>query len=51
MNLSQNNLTEKTLDILTKGRQMIPKVKNIVLSQNKINERKDKKKIDELRKF
>jgi hypothetical protein len=51
LNLSQNLLTEKILDILVQNRQMIPKVKNIVLSLNKIVERKDKKKIDELRKF
>ena len=51
LNLSQNLLTEKALDILISNRKMIPKVKNIVLSLNKIVERKDKKKIDELRKF
>ena len=51
LNLSQNLLTDKILDILVQNRQMIPKVKNIVLSLNKIVERKDKKKIDELRKF
>jgi hypothetical protein len=51
LNLSQNLLTDKILDILIQNRQMIPKVKNIVLSLNKIVERKDKKKIDELRKL
>jgi hypothetical protein len=51
LNLSQNLLTEKALDILISNRKMIPKVKNIILSLNKIVERKDKKKIDELRKF
>ena len=51
INLSQNFLTEKILDILIKNRPLLPKVKNIVLSMNKIVERKDKKKIDELRKF
>jgi hypothetical protein len=51
LNLSQNVLTDKILDILIQNRQMIPKVKNIVLSLNKIVERKDKKKIDELRKL
>ena len=51
LNLSQNLLTDKVLDILIQNRQMIPKVKNIVLSLNKIVERKDKKKIDELRKL
>lgn len=51
LNLSQNLLTDKILDILIQNRQMIPKVKKIVLSLNKIVERKDKKKIDELRKL
>lgn len=51
LNLSQNLLTDKILDILIQNRQMMPKVKNIVLSLNKIVERKDKKKIDELRKL
>jgi hypothetical protein len=51
LNLSQNLLTDKVLDILIQNRQLIPKVKNIVLSLNKIVERKDKKKIDELRKL
>lgn len=51
LNLSQNSLTEKVLDILINNRSLIPKIKNIVLSLNKIVERKDKKKIDELRKL
>jgi hypothetical protein len=51
LNLSQNLLTDKVLDILIQNQQLIPKVKNIVLSLNKIVERKDKKKIDELRKL
>jgi hypothetical protein len=51
LNLSQILLTDKALDILISNRKMIPKIKNIVLSLNKIVERKEKKKIDELRKF
>jgi hypothetical protein len=36
INLSQNLLTEKALDILISNRNMMPKMKNIVLSLNKI---------------
>lgn len=36
LNLSQNLLTEQVLDIIADSRQQIPKLKNIILSQNKI---------------
>lgn len=45
LNLSQNFLTEKTLEILVDGRDHMPNMKNIILSQNKIIERKHKVKI------
>jgi len=51
LNLSQNLLTERVLDIFVENRDMLPKVKNIILSLNKIIERKHKNKIDELRKL
>ena len=49
LNLSQNLLTERVLDILINGRDYMPLVKSIILSQNKIIERKSKAKIDKLR--
>ena len=51
LNLSQNLLTERVLDIFIEHREMLPKVKSIILSLNKIIERKHKNKIDELRKL
>lgn len=51
LNLSQNLLTERVLDIFIDNRELLPKVKNIILSLNKIIERKHKNKIDELRKL
>ncbi len=51
LNLSQNLFTEKVLDIFIENRDMLPKMKNIILSLNKIIERKHKGKIDELRKL
>ena len=49
LNLSQNMLTDRTLDLLISGRDYLPAMKNIILSQNKIIERKHKAKIDKLR--
>lgn len=50
LNLSQNNLTEGVLDIFIKHRHgCLSGLKNIILSQNKIIERKHKGKIDQLR--
>jgi hypothetical protein len=51
LNLSQNNLTEKSLEIFAENRHALPKVKSIILSLNKIIERKHKKQIDDLRKL
>ena len=51
LNLSQNLLTERVLDIFIDNRELLPKAKNIILSLNKIIERKHKNKIDELRKY
>jgi hypothetical protein len=50
MNLSQNNLTEGVIDIFIKHRfGYLSGLKNLILSQNKIIERKHKAKIDQLR--
>ena len=49
LNLSQNFLTDRVLDILANGRSFLPVMRNIILSQNKIIERKHKNKIDKLR--
>ena len=49
LNLSQNYLTDRALDILIDGRDYLASMKSIILSQNKIIERKHKLKIDKLR--
>jgi hypothetical protein len=50
LNLSQNNLTEAVLDIFIRNRfGYLSGLKNVILSQNKIIERKHKSKIDQLR--
>ena len=50
LNLSQNNLTENVLDIIILNRYgCLSGLKNLILSQNKIIERKHKVKIDQLR--
>lgn len=51
MNLSQNNLTEHALDYLIANRNLMPNMKSIILSQNRIIERKHKNHIDRLRKL
>ena len=51
LNLSQNFLTERTLDILINEKDHMHNMKNIILSQNKIIERKHKAKIEKLRKL
>ena len=45
LNISQNSLTEQVLDILLDSKEHLPKLKNIILSQNKIIERKHKLKL------
>ncbi len=50
-NLSQNFLTERVLDIFIQEREAMPDLKNLILAQNKIIERKHKNKIDQLRKL
>ena len=49
LNLSQNFLTEKTLDILYNCKDSLKEIKSVILSQNKIMERKAKVKIEKLR--
>ena len=51
LNLSQNFLTDQVLDIIVDYREQLPKLKNVILSQNKIIERKHKGKIEKLRKL
>lgn len=46
LNLSQNGLTEEVLDIIASAKEtMLPNLKNLILSQNKIIERKHRVKI------
>lgn len=49
LNLSQNNLTEKTFEILTNEMHNMTNLKTIVLTQNKIKEKGAKGKLEELR--
>lgn len=42
INLSQNQLTENTLSLLVDSKPNMPLLKNIILSQTKIVERKSK---------
>ena len=51
INLSQNQLTENTLNIFIDYRQSLPALKSLVLSQTKIVERKSKVVIEKLRKM
>lgn len=45
LNLSQNYLTEKTLDTLLVHIAYLPKLRSVILSQNKIKERSVKDKL------
>jgi pyruvate carboxylase len=49
LNLSQNFLTEQTLNHLANQRNAMPSLKTVILSQNKIIERKHKEFIERLK--
>lgn len=49
LNLSQNLLTERVLDILIEGRNYLGSMRSVILSQNKIMERKAKSKLEKLK--
>lgn len=49
LNISQNFLTERALDIIYACKDYLVSVKSIILCQNKIIERKHKAKIDKLK--
>ena len=51
LNLSQNLLTDNVLDILYENRKYLGNLRTVILSQNKIMERKHKLKIDRLKKL
>ena len=51
LNLSQNMLTERTIEFLINNRANMPNMKSVILSQNKIIERKHKLLIEKLRKL
>ena len=51
LNLSQNLLTDNVLDILHENKKYLPSLRTVILSQNKIVERKHKVKIDKLKKL
>lgn len=49
LNLSNNNLTEKVIDSFMSNLQLVPVLKNIVITQNKLALRVVKSKIEQLR--
>lgn len=49
--LSQNLLTEASIEHLINGRESLPQLRSVILSQNKIIERKHKPYIDRLKKL
>lgn len=49
-NCAKNNITEDALAILIKNRHKVPTLRILNLSQNKVNERKAKVYIEELKK-
>ena len=51
INLSQNLLTENCLNVLSDHRPSLPNLKTVILSQNKIAERKCKGVVEKLRKM
>jgi hypothetical protein len=51
LNLSQNALTEQSLTCLGNLRPSLPQLRAVILSQNKIVERKSRAMIDKLRKM
>ena len=51
LNLSQNLFTERALDIFYNNQKQLPHLKSLILSQNKIIERKHKFLIEKLRKI
>lgn len=51
INLSQNQLTENTLSMIADNKCNMPLLKNVVLSQTKIVERKSKPLIEKLKKM
>lgn len=51
LNLSQNYLTEKSLDYIMAATNQLPSLRNVVLSQNRIREKGCKGKLDELKKM
>lgn len=51
LNLSQNYLTERTLDYVMAVTNQLPSLRQVVLSQNRIREKTCKGKLDELKKM
>lgn len=51
VNLSQNILTDNVLDILAENSSSLPQLRTVILSQNKIIERKHRSKIEKLKKI
>lgn len=51
INLSNNKISESTLDLLLTKKDKVPQLKMVNLSNNKLNERKIKEKISEFKKM
>lgn len=46
LNLAQNYLTDESLDIIIRNKQELRELKSIVLSQNKMFQRKNREKVE-----
>ena len=51
LNLSQNYFTDRAIESFVGNMSKVPQLKNLVLSQNKINARNTKSRVEELRRF
>lgn len=51
LNLSQNFFTDRAIESFIGNMSKVPQLKNLVLSQNKINARNTKARVDELKRF
>lgn len=51
LNLSQNYFTDKVLESFISNMSKVPHLKNLILSQNKINARNVKMRVEELKRF
>lgn len=51
LNLSQNHLTDRSLEVLASGISQLPSLRTVILTQNRVRERNWKQRIEELRRL